>query len=343
MGRYINNSRADIYRAGEQVGILLVNLGTPDQPDTVSVRRYLAEFLSDPRIVESPRWLWKMILHGVILRIRPRRSAKAYRSIWQDQGSPLLIHSRQQLAKLKTSLAHRFSSKTTIALAMRYGQPSIASGLDELAQQGVTRLLILPLYPQYSATTTASIFDEVSTQLQKRRFVPELRFINHYVREQGYIQALANTVQQHWDNHGRADKLLLSFHGLPKRYVDAGDPYAMECQTTADLLAEALSLKTNEWELSFQSRMGREEWLQPYCVERLEQLPGEGVKSVDVICPGFSADCLETLEEIDCENRNVFLKAGGQSYSYIPALNDTEQHIEFLTDLLGKHLQGWIE
>ncbi len=342
MAQFINNSTSKIYDTGEKVGVLLVNLGSPDQPDTSSVKHYLAEFLSDPRVVEFPRWLWWLVLKGIILRVRPARSAKVYRKIWTEQGSPLLVNSKKQRDTLQERLAHRFSGAVVCELAMRYGHPSIAQALDRLSEQSITRLLVLPLYPQYSATTTASVIDGVSQQLAKRRFIPELRWINHYASAPGYIQALADSVRRHWGEKGRQDKLLLSFHGIPERYVKAGDPYEEECKTTARLLAEALALKPNEWMLVFQSRFGREPWLQPYCDQTLESLPSQGVKSVDILCPGFSSDCLETLEEINMENRQVFFAAGGQRYEYIPALNADEQHMQFLETLVCQHLQGWL-
>jgi ferrochelatase len=305
------------------------------------VRRYLAEFLADPRVVEFPRWLWWLVLHGIILRIRPRKVARAYQSIWTDEGSPLLVINQQLHRALKTALKQTYGDNLVSALAMRYGKPSIAAGLDELRQQNVQRLLVLPLYPQYSATTTASVFDEVTHVLQQWRWLPETRFINQYHDSAQYIHALTDSIKQHWQRHGQADKLLISFHGIPQRYHEAGDPYYCHCQKTARLLSEALQLKEGQWQTTFQSRFGREPWLQPYTDETLKQWGAAGIQSVQVICPGFAIDCLETLEEIAEENRAYFIKAGGKSYEYIPALNASPPHVEVLQALIQRHIQGW--
>ena len=325
----------------ESTGVLLVNLGTPESPSSADVRRYLKEFLWDPRVVEMPRPLWWLVLNLVILNTRPRRSAAAYAKIWTDQGSPLLVISKQQRQALQTRLEQSHPGRFKVGLAMRYGNPSISDALAALNQAGVRRLLILPLYPQYSATTTASIFDAVSTELRAWRWLPELRFINHYHDHAGYIAALAESVRTHWAEQGRPDKLLMSFHGIPQDYFMAGDPYYCECQKTGRLLADALELSPQQWQLSFQSRLGPKQWLQPYTNQSLEQLAKEGVKKVHLVCPGFSADCLETLEEIAMENRDVFLQAGGDSYGYIPCLNEQPGHIEMLADLVMQHTQGW--
>lgn len=333
------------YRHGsqEKLGILLVNLGSPDQPTPSAVRRYLAEFLWDARVVDTPRWLWWPILHGIILRIRPRRSARAYQKVWTDQGSPLVAISILQARAIEKTLQNRFRGNVIVDLAMRYGNPSIKDGLNALRKAGARRLLILPMYPQYSATTTASVFDEVTDALKGWRWLPDLRIINHYHDHPKYIAALAGSIRQHWQQHGRAEKLLFSFHGIPQRYVDSGDPYFCHCHKTARLTAEALQLQADEWQLVFQSRFGREPWLQPYCDKTLQQLPAQGIKSVEVICPGFSADCLETLEEINMENRHLFLKAGGETFHYIPALNDRDEHIDALSEILTAHSFGWPE
>ncbi len=322
----------------DRTGILLCNLGTPDAPTASAVRRYLAEFLSDPRVVEIPRLLWKVILHTVILSTRPRHVAKAYAKIWTDEGSPLLAISRRQQVALKKQLPGH-----PVALGMCYGKPSIAGALDELRQAGVRRLLILPLYPQYSATTTAAVFDAVTRELGKWRWLPELRMVNHYHDDPSYIDALASSVQAYWDEHGRSSKrLMMSFHGLPKASLAAGDPYYCECQKTARLLAEKLGLADNEWKLTFQSRFGPAEWLQPYTDETLKSWGQAGIDSVDVICPGFAADCLETLEEMAIQNRELFIENGGKEYRYIPALNENAEHIEALAGLVQRHCQGWI-
>ncbi|QKT03087.1 ferrochelatase [Ectothiorhodospiraceae bacterium 2226] len=323
------------------LGVLLVNLGTPDAPTPTALRRYLREFLSDPRVVEAPRWLWWLALHGVILRIRPPRAAKAYQSVWTPEGSPLLAISQRQSEALQLELERRLPGGTRVALAMRYGNPSVRAGLEALRAAGARRVLVFPLYPQYSATTTASVFDAVSEVLRGWRWLPELRFINHYHDDPGYIAALADSVRAYWAQHGRPDHLLMSFHGIPRRYLLAGDPYHCECHKTGRLLAEALALDPQAWTLTFQSRFGREEWLKPYTDHTLKALAERGVGRVDVVCPGFSADCLETLEEIEEQNREVFLHAGGQSYHYIPALNDSAAHIAALADLVQHHAQGW--
>lgn len=325
------------------LGVLITNLGTPDAPTAAALRRYLAEFLWDPRVVEMPRPLWWLILHGVILRIRPPRAAKSYRSVWRDQGSPLLLIARQQEQALQQRLQDALPGPVKVALGMRYGNPSIPAALEQLRQAGARRLLVLPLYPQYSATTTASTLDAVSAVLQRWRRLPDLRFVSHYHDDAGYIQALANSVREHRRQQGDADQLLFSFHGIPQRYFRNGDPYFCECQKTARLTAEALELAPEQWQVVFQSRFGREPWLQPYADHTLAALPAQGVKSVQIICPGFSADCLETLEEIGVENRAVFSAAGGERFEYIPALNDRDDHVEALTRLVLRHVQGWPE
>jgi len=319
-------------------GILLTNLGTPESASVKDVRNYLREFLSDPRVVEFPRPLWWLVLNGIILRIRPKRSAAAYRKVWTDQGSPLLVITRQIAEALQRSLAQSVDSPVKVELAMRYGTPSIAAGLEALRQANAQRILVLPLYPQYSATTTASTFDEISRVLRQWRWLPELRFINHYHDEPGYIDALASSVQQFSTSHGECDRLLLSFHGIPQSYADQGDPYADQCRTTANRLATALDLPAEKWAFSFQSRVGQQAWLQPYTDKTLQKWGAEGVKRVHVICPGFPADCLETLEEIGEENREYFVSAGGGDYHYIPALNDSPAHIEALAGLVQRHL-----
>ncbi len=327
--------------APESLGVLMVNLGTPDSPSTADVRRYLAEFLSDPRVIEMPRLLWKAILHGVILRVRPRRSAHAYQQVWTDQGSPLLAISRRQAAALQQTLGEGGGAPVKVVLAMRYGSPSVRDGLQELRAANCRRILVLSMYPQYSATTTASVFDAVSAELRTWRWVPELRFVNQYHDHPAYIQALADSVRNHWREKGQAEKLLFSFHGIPKDYFLNGDPYHCQCHKTARLVIENLGLEEGQWQLAFQSRVGAKEWLKPYTDHTLKAWGAEGVNSVQVVCPGFSADCLETLEEIAVENRDYFLQAGGKEYGYIPALNDDPAHIAALAELLREHLAGW--
>lgn len=341
MTKYIGNPEYD-HQSPEKIGILILNLGTPDEPTTSAVRRYLKEFLSDPRVIEMPRLLWWLILNLVILNIRPARSAKAYREIWTDEGSPLLTISQQQINALKTELNASSSADIQFALGMRYGKPSIKDALNQLREKNVRKLLVLPMYPQYSATTTASTFDAIADELKQWRWLPELRFITHYHDKPGYIKALANSVRKVWQQKPAAEKLLLSFHGLPKRYLEAGDPYYCECTKTARLLAEELNLEKEQWQLTFQSRVGREEWLTPYTDKQLEEWAQAGINSVDVICPGFSADCLETLEEIAMQNCELFMEHGGKEYRYIPCLNDEPEHISFLAELCRENIQDWL-
>jgi len=321
-----------------RAGILLVNLGTPDSPSRRDVKRYLREFLMDPRVVEMPRFLWWPILNGVILNLRPARSAAAYEKIWSEAGSPLLVHTLNQARELQQALGEA----VRVVPAMRYGNPSIAAGLEQLRAAGCERVLVFPLYPQYSATTTASAFDAVTGTLQRWRWIPELRLVNQYYDDPGYIAALADSVREFQRERGRPHKLLFSFHGIPQRYADKGDPYPLQCQRTAELLAQALELEPGQWLLTYQSRMGREPWLQPYTSTTLESLARDGVKKIQVLCPGFAADCLETLEEIAMENRDIFLQHGGRSYEYIPCLNERPDHIEALAAIAHRHLGGWI-
>lgn len=327
----------------ETLGILLCNLGSPYAPTTKALRRYLGEFLWDPRVIEMSRPLWWLILNGIILRTRPQKSAEAYQSVWTPQGAPLIVTSRQQGQSLEHALANELGENVKVAVAMRYSTPSIRAGLDQLRKVNARRVLVLPLYPQYSATTTGSIFDAVVDELKTWRWLPELRFINHYHDDAAYISALANSVREDFAANGQPQLLLFSFHGMPKRYFSSGDPYFCECQKTARLVAEKLGLSKENWRVTFQSRFGKEEWLQPYTDETLQALPQQGVKDIAVICPGFSADCLETLEEIAVENKHVFTEAGGESYRYIAALNDRPDHIACLTDLVKQHIGGWPE
>ncbi len=340
---YLGTEHFSHEEAGDITGVLLVNLGTPDAATPAAVRRYLAEFLSDPRIVEMPRWLWKPILHGFILRIRPRKVAKSYQSVWTEEGAPLLAISKKQQQLLQQAVSSSFTSSIRVELGMRYGNPSISSALRNLKNAGAKNILVLPLYPQYSATTTASIFDAVVTELKQWRWIPELRFIQHYHDHPAYIDALVDSIQQFQQQQGEAEKLLFSFHGLPQRYHDNGDPYFCECHKTARLVAEKLQIDENQWALSFQSRFGREEWLKPYTDKTLISWAQQGVKSVQVVCPGFAADCLETLEEIQIENRDYFLNAGGESFAYIPALNSNEDHIQMMKQLIAQHTCDWLD
>lgn len=337
-------SNTDFNHDGQMVtGILITNLGTPDAPTSSALRTYLAEFLWDPRIVDLPRPLWWLILHGFILRFRPGRSAAAYKKVWTEDGSPLLSISKRQLVALRQELEQRLSGPVVVELAMRYGNPSIASGLEKLRKANARHILVLPLYPQYSCSTTASTFDAVADSIKTWRWVPEFRFVNQYHDETGYIEALASCVRESWSVRQPPEKLLFSFHGTPKRFHAEGDPYYCQCHKTARLVAERLGLNDDQWQLTFQSIFGKEEWLQPYTIETLKELGSTGTKSVDVICPGFSADCLETIEEIGMENRDAFLEAGGKTFTYIPALNDRNDHIQALAGLVQKHIAGWPE
>ena len=321
-------------------GVLLINLGTPDAPTVPAVRRYLAEFLSDPRVVEIPSLLWWPILHGVILRSRPARSAQLYASIWTDEGSPLLAQSRRVANRLQGELGQR-GQPMAVRLAMRYGNPSVAAGLDALKADGATRILLLPLYPQYAAATTASALDAVAAWGARRRWLPEFRAINHYHDDPGYIAALAASVREHWMRDGKADVLVMSFHGLPARSLDLGDPYHCECHKTARLLAGSLGLADKDYRVTFQSRFGRAKWLQPYTEPSVQALAREGHARIDVVCPGFATDCLETLEEINQEAREAFMHAGGAEFHYLDCLNDQHEWIAALAAIALQHMGGW--
>ena len=320
--------------------VLLCNLGTPDAPTPSALRRYLAEFLGDHRVVEIPRLLWLLILHGIILRVRPAKSAAKYASIWTPEGSPLKVWTQKQAQALHDHM-QASGHAVTVRYAMRYGNPSIAHQMDELKAQGVTRVLVLPAYPQYSGTTTASVFDAFYTWAARVRLVPELRFINHYHDHPAYIQALAATVRGHWAAQGSGGMLVMSFHGVPERTLHLGDPYHCECHKTARLLATELGLNKDQYRLTFQSRFGKAKWLEPYTEPTLVALAQSGVQRVDLICPGFTSDCLETLEEISMEAREAFMHAGGQSFHYIPCLNDQEVWVKGLSDIALQHLAGW--
>ncbi|MBP6394659.1 MAG: ferrochelatase [Giesbergeria sp.] len=329
-----------VHGQAARTAILLCNLGTPDAPTAPALRRYLGQFLSDHRVVEIPKPIWWLILHGIILRTRPAKSAAKYASIWTPEGSPLAMWTSKQ-AKLLRGWLGEAGSNVLVRHAMRYGNPSIASQLDALKAEGATRILVLPLYPQYSATTTASVFDAVYSWAARTRNVPELRFVNHYHDDPGYIDALARTVQTHWKHHGPPDKLVMSFHGVPERTLQLGDPYHCESHKTARLLAERLGLQKDDWQLTFQSRFGKAKWLQPYTEPTLIEMAKAGVGRVDVICPGFTGDCLETLEEINQEAREAFLHAGGKEFHYIACLNDSTPWITALSHIAQQHLSGW--
>ncbi|HZF13437.1 MAG TPA: ferrochelatase [Thermoanaerobaculia bacterium] len=324
------------------VGVLLSNLGTPDAPTTPALRRYLREFLLDPRVIEMNRALWWTILHVAILPRRPKVSAALYQKVWTAEGSPLLVIARRQAAAIAAVLGSDVGTPIHVALGMRYGNPSISAALRELAGKGCRRILVLPLYPQYAAVTTGSTFDAVAAELTTWRWVPEVRTVHHYHDEPAYTDALAASIREAWAKEGQAEKLLFSFHGIPQRYFEAGDPYFCHCQKTARLAAERLGLPRERWEISFQSLFGREEWLKPYSEQTIKAMARSGIKSLDVVCPGFSADCLETVEEIDGQNREFFLHAGGERYRYIPALNDRSDHVRVLADVILANLSGWV-
>ncbi|QHJ12048.1 Ferrochelatase [Paraglaciecola mesophila] len=325
----------------DKIGVLITNLGTPQAPEKGALKGYLREFLSDPRVVEVPKLIWWMVLNLVILNIRPKRSAHAYSTVWTERGSPLMFHTQDQAKALAVSMKDKFGDKVLVDFAMRYGSPSIESVTRKMLEQGVRQLLVLPLYPQYSGSTNGSTFDALSQLLRKTRWIPDVRFISHYHDFVPYIDAVANSIKTHWATHGRADKLIFTYHGIPKRYLTAGDPYHCECYKTSRLVAEKLDLSKDEYMVTFQSRFGREEWLQPYTDSTLKALPEKGVKSVQMICPGFSADCLETIEEIGIENRDYFLQAGGERYEYIAALNAQPDHIAALSQLIEQNMAGW--
>lgn len=324
-----------------RTGVLLVNLGTPAAPTAQALRPYLRQFLSDPRVVEIPRAVWLPILHGIILNTRPAKSARKYASIWMPEGSPLQVYTERQAKLLKGRLGQDGLSDLAVEWAMRYGAPSIPEVLGRMKTSGCSRILVLPLYPQYAASTTASAIDEVARCLTHWRNLPELRYVRSFHDYSGYISALEARVREHWMKHGRGDKLVMSFHGVPRRSLDRGDPYHCECQKTARLLAEALGLPAERWQLTFQSRFGRAEWLQPYTQPTLEALAKAGTASVDVICPGFAGDCLETLEEIAMECKQAFLAKGGKVFQYIPCLNDRPDWIAALASLTRQHLGHW--
>ena len=340
MARYKGHTEP-VHTGQAATGVLITNLGTPDAPTSKALRKYLAEFLSDPRVIETPKLIWLPILYGIILTLRPHRSAKAYAKIWTDEGSPLRVISQRQVAAIARHLKEKLTGPVVIELGMSYGNPSIRSALDRMHAANVRKLLVFPLYPQYSATTTASTFDAVAEVLKTWRWLPDLRMISHYHDNQDYITALVESVRLYWASQGKADKLLFSFHGLPKKYFTAGDPYFCECQKTARLVASQLQLEESEWIVTFQSRFGPVEWLQPYTGDVLKNMAKAGKTNIQIICPGFSADCLETLEEIQIQYRKFFMDAGGKQFAYIPALNDSVNHIEALTNIIVENCQGW--
>ncbi|OZI24625.1 ferrochelatase [Bordetella genomosp. 7] len=322
------------------VGVVLVNLGTPETTAPRDIRRYLAAFLSDPRVIEIPRYLWLPILHGMVLVRRPRRLQPRYEGIWMEGGSPLLVYSRRQAEGVQQALTAR-GLAVRVELAMRYGEPSIEQAVERLRQQGCDHILVVPLYPQFAASTTATVVDAVAAHARRLRDQPELRFVKRFHDDPGYLDALAGRISAFWQAHGRPQKLLMSFHGLPRYSVELGDPYYRDCVETARLLRERLQLTPDQVEVTFQSRFGAARWLEPYTEPTLKELAAQGVTDIDVVCPGFVADCLETLEEISQECRDAFIAAGGRQFRYIPALNDDPAWIEALAALVDNHLQGW--
>lgn len=319
----------------KNTGVLLVNLGSPTAPTTSAVRRFLKAFLWDPRVVNIPRPIWWLILHLLVLPFRPKRSAAAYQKIWTEQGSPLVYLTRRLSEKLNTLLT---PNGVCVRYAMRYGEPAIAGQLQLFKADGIEHIIVLPLYPQYSSTTSASVYDDVIQELNQWRHLPSFQFVADYHRHKSYINAVADSIRTFWQKYGKNELLVMSFHGLPELLTKLGDPYFYQCQETAKLIAEQLGLEQKQWLLVFQSRFGKAEWLKPYCADTLQKLPGQGITSVDIVCPGFSTDCLETLEEIAMENKALFIEAGGQDYRYIPALNDSEAQVNTIRTILEERL-----
>lgn len=321
---------SDFSNSNQRVGVLLCNLGTPDRPVCPGLRKYLAEFLMDPRVIELPKLFRAILVRGIIVNFRSHKSAATYREIWTEEGSPLLLNSQRLGEKVAATLGDQYH----VEVAMRYGNPSIQSKIKALHEAGVRNVIAIPMYPQYSGSTNGSTFDALGKAFAKQRWVPNLDFVSDYYQHDGYIQAIGDSINAHWAAHGKKQKLVMSFHGVPKKFTQRGDPYEWQCKESAKRIADYLNLSDDEWVLVFQSRLGAQEWLQPYCDKTLQALPGKGVKSVDIICPGFSADCLETLEEIEGENKAYFLEAGGEEYSYIPCLNDSDEHANLMSSII---------
>lgn len=325
----------------KKIGVLLINLGSPQTPESKDVKFYLKEFLSDRRIVDLPAWKWMPILHGIILTTRPAKSAAKYKKIWSKDGSPLLLHGKALTDALNAELNVKMPGGFNVQLAMRYGQPNVRQAMQQFKQLNITKVLVLPLYPQYSSTTTASALDAVFNWGQQAVAIPELRVLNNYYEDEGYISAMSSLIQKHWQDHGKGEKLVISYHGIPQSLVERGDPYEEQCYETSKFLASALSLSDKDYVVTFQSRFGKDEWLKPATQDTLEYLAKDGVKSVDVVCPGFAADCLETLEEIDMECREAFLVQGGEHFRYIPCLNANPLWVQALTMLVEQHTKHW--
>lgn len=330
-------SHQDIGNSNHKIGVLVTNLGSPDAPKCPKLRRYLTQFLTDPRVIELPNLLRQFLVKGIIINVRSHKSAAAYRTVWKEEGSPLLINSKNFCNKLQGSLGTDFH----VEMAMRYGNPSIESAIEKMHAQGIRKLITLPMYPQYSGSTTGSTMDALGDALKVQRWVPQMHFISDYYANSHYIAALANSIEAHWKANGKAEKLIFSFHGIPKRYVNNGDPYQEHCERTVKAVVEKLELKSDNYLLVYQSRVGKEPWLEPYCDKTMQQLPMQGINSVDVICPGFSADCLETIEEIAEENKEYFLEAGGKEYNYIPCLNSDDAHIDMANNIVTSVAKGF--
>lgn len=337
MSRFLGRTKS-IHQTKAKTAILLTNLGTPETPTAKALRTYLREFLSDPRVVEIPRLIWLMILHGIILRIRPKKSAKLYETIWTEEGSPLLVIGKALTNKVNQAISAKYQDEVVVDLAMRYGEPSISKALDNFQQQGVQNIIVLPLYPQYAGPTTGSTFDAVFNSVKTWRWIPSIHFISSYHDHPLYIKALANSVNEHVAQFGKPDKFVLSYHGMPKLFLDQGDPYYCFCHKTTRLLIAELGWQEGDYIMSFQSRFGKAEWLKPYTDETLETLAQQGNKHVAIISPAFSADCLETLEELAHENKETFIEAGGEEYHYIGALNDRDDHCQMVLDIVEQHL-----
>ena len=336
--KYIGETDYDHKGLSPRSGVLLCNLGTPDKPSSSKLRSYLKQFLSDPRVVEVPRIIWWLVLNLIILTIRPRRSAKLYQTVWTEDGSPLLVNSLSQTEKLKAALEKKYNYEIPVELGMRYGNPSIHSAIEKLTSQNVRNITVLPLYPQYSGATTGSTFDAIADVFKKTRWVPELHFVGGYHQSSKFISALVKTIENQLKKSGNPDMIIMSYHGTPERYLKNGDPYHCFCHQTTRLVSEALNFESDKIITTFQSRFGREPWLQPYTDETIESLPSKNIKKIFIICPGFSSDCLETLEEINGEAREIFLEAGGEEFEYISCLNDDNEHIEVLVDIVSPYL-----
>ena len=322
----------------ERIGVLITNLGTPDKPKRKELKIYLKEFLSDPRVIEVPKVIWQIILRLIILNLRPQKVAKLYKFIWKKEGGPLLVMLKKQKKGIQKILKKK---NIKIEIGMRYGNPNIKLGLEKLRRKSCRKILILPLYPQYCAATTGSTFDKVTEILRKWRWIPEIRFVNNYFEEPMYIECLARSIKKNWKKFGKPQKLIFSYHGIPKKYLLKGDPYHCFCQKTTRLVAEKMKLKEKDYITTFQSRFGPDEWLQPYTDKTLEELPEKGIKKVHILSPGFSSDCLETLEELEVQNKEIFFSSGGEEYNYIKCLNDDLQHLKMLRSLILNHLKGW--